>query len=227
MVFSSIKPLVRSGMRFFSVAIVLYGASFLKVSFIVGSSKAFFSGTSCFGSLMGAYIGLGGSTVYYLVKFLGAFCVLGKQSLPFLVYHIPGFCGALSWGTRSGLFLVGIPVLCSAAFVLHPVGAGAWVMVLYWLVPIVLWCARKRGIWAMALSSTFIMHAVGTVLWLYTRPTTPLFWWGLLPIVAIERLLYASAMVGIYRLVEDVKKVWLHGKHILCAAQLDKASFSE
>jgi len=199
------NPVMRKLIRLFSAPILLYGVSFLKGTFILGSISALFSGTSCLGPLMGAYLGLGGSFLYSLVKFVVAFFLLGKGSLTILVYHIPGLCASASWATRHAVVNVGIPVLCIAAFLAHPVGLSAGVLSLYWVVPIVIWMKNKKGTWAIALSSTFIAHAVGTVIWLYTHDTTTQFWWALVPLVAVERLIYAAGMVSIYTVVNYVR----------------------
>lgn len=48
-----------------------------------------------------------------------------------------------------------------------------------------------------ALRITFITHAVGSILWIYTIPTTPGYWTALIPIVALERLCLAGATAGV------------------------------
>ncbi len=49
--------------------------------------------------------------------------------------------------------------------------------------------------WHHALASTFIAHAVGSVIWLYTVPMVASAWLALIPIVACERLLYTAGIV--------------------------------
>lgn len=108
---------------------------------------------------------------------------------------------ALYWTTRSALLRVALPLACIAAFIVHPVGAQAWPYSLYWLVPVVLYFVNKKHIFFEALGSTFIAHAVGSVIWIYAAPMTPEAWLTLIPVVAIERLTFASGMVIVHRVI--------------------------
>lgn len=181
-------------------------SSFFKVSFIIGSSKALFSGTSIVVPLVGYYGGfLGGG----LLLGMGAVwrCLSGDfYSLHYLAYHIPGFCAGLYWALKPcsfssralGLLL---PALCMALFVTHPVGNQAWVYTMYWFIPMALICFNYQSLFSNALISTFIAHAVGSTIWIYTMPMTAAAWYALLPIVAVERLFFALGMIlSIYAL---------------------------
>jgi hypothetical protein len=53
----------------------------------------------------------------------------------------------------------------------------------------------QRSLFLQALGSTFIAHAVGSVIWLYTVPMTAAMWMGLMPIVLFERIAFALGMV--------------------------------
>ena len=48
------------------------------------------------------------------------------------------------------------------------------------------------------MSATFIAHAVGSLIWLYTVGMTSLYWNSLIPLVAIERLVFAVGMTTCY-----------------------------
>jgi hypothetical protein len=54
------------------------------------------------------------------------------------------------------------------------------------------------SLYARSLGATFTAHAVGSVLFLYTIPTVPALWLGLIPIVAIERGLFACGIAASY-----------------------------
>ncbi len=56
----------------------------------------------------------------------------------------------------------------------------------------------SKNIFLHSLTSTFIAHAVGSVIWLYATPMTPEFWYALIPVVAVERLVIASGMTLAY-----------------------------
>ena len=91
------------------------------------------------------------------------------------------------------------------AFIAHPVGAQAWVYSLYWLIPVVLYFLRKESLFLTALGSTFTAHAVGSVIWIYANPMTPQAWLVLIPVVFIERFVFASGMVVAYHGINFIK----------------------
>ncbi len=117
-------------------------------------------------------------------------------------YHIPTFCGALYFSALKKrlltVFTALIPLLCIALFIIHPVGQLAWVYTLYWFIPVITLFLARQNFFLHALGSTFTTHAVGSVIWLYTHPTIPLYWLELIPVVAFERLLIALSMTALY-----------------------------
>jgi len=184
---------------------------------IVGSVASFFSAQKVLMPLVGAFGGLAASLICYGLRFLGY--ILGAGSLASLVsgkllaFHVPGFCASLSWSTRSSrvgsvLIQLFLPLLCMALFALHPVGSQAVPYSLYWLIPATLYFVARKTVFLHALSSTFIAHAVGSVIWLYTVGMTPAAWLGLIPVVFVERLLFAAGMTVAYHAIVAVKS-WL------------------
>ncbi len=95
-----------------------------------------------------------------------------------------------------------VPIGAMLLFIAHPVGAHAWVYAMYWWIPVVLYCSQRNNLFSTALGSTFIAHAVGSVIWLYTVPMTAPAWISLLPVVIIERLLFATGMVVVYKVLQ-------------------------
>lgn len=169
----------------------------LKSSYIVGSFWKFFSLKSSLVPLAGAFGGIGGGLVFCMIRLLvGGFTV--GLSLSSLALYIPGLCGGLYWASRSRLMRLGVPLLCMILFCVHPVGGEAWVYSLFWLIPMMISCMRHNSILLESLACTYTMHAVGSVLWLYTVPMTSAMWLGLIPLVPIERALFALAMTGFY-----------------------------
>src|SRR5579871_4856971 len=172
-------------------------ASLVKISYIVGSYTAFFSGTCIAMPLIGAF---GGITMSIATCLLGL-VFGGGHSLLFLAHHIPGFCAALYWATHHAVVRVGIPTVCFVMFVTHPVGSQAWPYALYWLIPIVFYFANRTTLFMQALGSTFVAHAVGSVIWLYAVPMEPQAWLALMPVVALERLTFAAGMVVVHTVI--------------------------
>ncbi len=114
-------------------------------------------------------------------------------SLP-ITLGIPTAAAALSLAanqsSRAASVVINtlLPLMCMALFINNPNGAEAWVYTLYWLIPAGLSLLNYESILAKALQATFVAHAVGSVIWIYSTQTTPEFWIGLIPVVAYERL---------------------------------------
>lgn len=173
-------------------------AGFFKISPIIGSSYAYFSGINVLVPLMGLFGGLFGSFFVLFVRSFIHFVIFKSVSLSSLAFIIPGFCASVYCASSSSLIRLFLPILCMGLFVMHPVGSCVMVYSLYWLIPIVLYFVPKKNIFLECLGSTFVAHAVGSVIWLYTVQMTPALWWGLIPIVAVERLSFAAAMTVVY-----------------------------
>ncbi len=176
-------------------------SSLAKASFIVGSYMAFFSMTNVMAPLSGAFCGTVGSSFVCAIRLLVSYLVYGLPSLHLLSNYIPGLFAAWCWSTRSVCIHVGVPVLCMILFMFHPVGMHAFVYALFWLIPIALFFVPQKNIFLQAVASTFVAHAVGSVIWLYTVPMEATTWLGLMPIVIIERLLFATGMVVMHRAI--------------------------
>lgn len=167
---------------------------------ILGSYTARFSALNTIMPVAGAWCGLSGSTAVVAIGLMLRFLFHGFElPLHILAYHIPGLFGAYYFATRSlGVRLL-VPLFCMAFFVLHPVGLASWVYAMYWWIPVVLYVMNRKSLWLEALGSTFVVHAVGSVIWIYTVETTATMWISLLPIVAIERLLFAVGIVVVHK----------------------------
>lgn len=189
---------------FFSSLIKI--ASFFKVSFILGSWTAFFSATSIVVPLTGAFTGLSGSIGIFGLGMIMRYVITGSLPFIFLAYHIPGLCASAYFASSSILIRLLLPLACMAAFVAHPVGALAWVYSLYWLIPVALYVIGSNSLFLTALGSTFIAHAVGSVIWIYANPMTPAAWLALIPVVMVERLVFACGIVVAYHGISIVKK---------------------
>ncbi|MDP3889176.1 MAG: hypothetical protein Q8Q25_01375 [bacterium] len=190
---------------FFYMLVTIF--HFFKVSFIIGSWAAFFSGTSMLTPLVGAWAGCAGSCGMLGLVLLKHLFLGGIVSAKWLACCVPGFAASLYWGNKSALVRVGIPMVCMVLFAVHPVGFQALPYALYWLIPFGLFFVRRKTIFLESLGSTFIAHAVGSVIWLYTVPMHSSVWLSLIPLVLVERLLFALGMTGLYYVLS-----WLYKK---------------
>ena len=195
----STQPMSRwqSIVAFVSIAKI---SSFIKVSMVLGSYTARFSALNMVMPVAGSWCGLGGSTMVVGIGLILRSLFYGFDlPLYVLALHIPGLFGAYYFATRSAIIRVMVPLFCMAFFVLHPVGLQSWVYSMYWLIPVVLYFMNRKSLWLEALGSTFVVHAVGSVIWIYTVETTATMWITLLPIVAMERLVFTMGIVLLHR----------------------------
>ena len=147
----------------------------------------------------------GGSWVIFVVLLLKkyiSYTFLGSSLIgPFSTY-LPTLCAAWYWNMPNKIMRLFLPIVCMVAFMFHPIGGQAWVYALYWLIPITIYFLPYQSFFAQALAATFIQHAVGSVIWLYFVSSTPALWYSLLPVVIVERLVFASGMAVVVKLVQ-------------------------
>lgn len=169
-----------------------------KVSLIFGSFAAFFSASSMLLPLSGAFGGILGSSACLGIGIILRIFAGSALSFKILAYHVPGLFASAYWARPTKYLSIALPIACMALFIAHPVGRLAAPYALYWLIPIVIACYKNKTVFMHSLSSTFIAHAVGSVIWLYAAPETLAFWYALIPVVAVERLVMAIGMTFAY-----------------------------
>ena len=186
-------------------ALVVKASALAKISFVIGSHLLFLSGPAIVAPLAGAFGGVFASSFVLVFRMAMHFLLFKTVSLSFLALCVPGFFASLYWATRSSIIRVCVPLACMALFIVHPVGGQVFVYSFYWLIPVVIYFSNRNTVFMQALGSTFVAHAVGSVIWLYTVPMTPVMWLGLIPFVAVERLLFAVSMTVTYRVIIAIK----------------------
>ena len=185
------RLLLRTGLG----VLTLFVAGLWKMQVVFGSHLLLFSGLNILGPLVGFGTGSGAVLAIFSLKRMISWSFLGSPFISPFSSYIPTLCAAWYWSMPSKAIRLFLPIVCMIAFMVHPVGAQAWVYALYWLIPVALYFFPNKPLFLQAVSSSFIQHAVGSVIWLYCAQSTPALWYGLLPIVMIERLLFASGMV--------------------------------
>jgi len=190
---------------------LIYLGFFLKISFIAGSHRFFFSGVNFFVSIIGvfaqSFFSAGIISFFLLYKFSSGITF----GLPTL---IATFCWSLNT-RRSQLakandfiarFL--IPLCCMLIFILHPIGRQAYLYSFYWFIPGVIYLMQRVGkcqsIFYYSLSVTFVSHAVGSIIWLFKIPMTAYDWFDLIPVVFLERFVFTLGMVVTYLAVQKL-----------------------
>ena len=189
---------------------MLKGLSRIPVSLFVESKAIAFSLSSCLAPLIGFFSGVSSAAIVYVTRTI--YAVLVTQSMGSSLLHLPTLSGTLYLTTESRLVKALIPLTCILLFLAHPVGCSAWTYTLYWIPPLVLSFLPMRSIFLRSLTCTLATHAVGSTIWLYTHPTTALYWHSLIGIVWIERLISALILttgyytiLGIIRLAHSLQ----------------------
>ena len=184
-------------------------STFLKISYLVGSQAIFLSASSFVTPLSGAFGGIFGASIIFFIRIFTHLLLFKTISLSFLSLCIPGFCASLYWATKNSIIRLFLPIICILLFIAHPVGHHVALYAAYWLIPVIIYFMSHQSLFLTALGSTFTAHAVGSIIWLYTTPMTPTMIMSLIPIVACERLLFATGMVVFYKLISRYKNIYI------------------
>jgi len=104
---------------------------------------------------------------------------------------------------KKNYAMLAIPAIAMLMFFLHPVGSQVWYYSLYWLIPIAAFFIREN-LWLRSLGASFTAHAVGSIAFLYTFTSSPELWLMLIPIVAIERIVFATGIASSYFIFNTV-----------------------
>jgi|GEM_PF-1053117 len=188
------------------LVVVLVVASLFQVSVAWGTKMCFFSGVCMAGPLLGAFFGLGGVGSVIVFSKITRFFLFG--SIPVISTGVPTFLASCCWSVTSRMggvvVKVFVPLICFVLFIFHASVGNGWWYGLYWFVPVVFYFTQlfgllKKTVFVTALQSTFVAHAVGSIIWCYTIPMSPEKWLALIPLVFVERLVIASGMVLLFK----------------------------
>lgn len=166
------------------------------ISKIVGSGQNF-SLFEFIGPLGGMFLGpFFGALSAFFVR--GANVIITNQGLDLLtvIRFLPMMLAAVYFGIRGRKMAIIFP-LCIILFLVHPIGQKAWLYACIWLIPLIATFGKKRLI-LNSLGATFTAHAVGSTIFLYAFGLTPQIWLALIPMVFIERGLFALGIWASY-----------------------------
>ncbi|KKR62585.1 hypothetical protein A2643_03025 [Candidatus Nomurabacteria bacterium RIFCSPHIGHO2_01_FULL_39_220] len=209
--------------KYFTKKNVLFVIVFAIVGFIalqipiaqVEGSKAKFMLYDAFAPVAGAFIGsLPGVMAVFLMQFVN-FLAHGAivEDVGTIIRFLPMLFAVLYFARKGKLNLV-IPIIAIIAFIAHPIGREVWYFSLFWIIPIVAHFLRDKFLLARALGATFTAHAVGGALWIWVFALPAPVWISLIPIVALERSLFALGICVSFVLVNNLL-AFLEKKHIL------------
>lgn len=181
---------------------------------LVGSSAKF--------TLFDAFAPIAGG---FLGSIPGAISVLAMQVLNLAVhgFNIPDagtiirlfpiVFAAIYFGRKTRFNFI-VPLVAMAAFIVHPIGREVWYFSLFWLIPVAAYFFQERSLMLRALGATFAAHSVGGALWIWVFALPKTVWISLIPIVAMERLMFAAGIVVSYLAVNNALN-WLNNKNFI------------
>lgn len=149
--------------------------------------------------LVGLLSGSRTCVVMYLIRTALSFSV--SAPLGSFLFHLPTLTGALILSSEEKILPRLVASLCIVTFLLHPVGYECFSYSLFWLIPIAISFVSMPSVFLRSLSSTFITHAVGSTLFIYTHTTTSGYWHALIPQVWLERIISALFLTALYYVV--------------------------
>ncbi len=209
--------------QYFSKEKVLFIIIFAVLGFIalqipitqLEGSKAKFMVYDAFAPVAGAFIGTGpGVLAVFFMQFVN-FLVHGAvvEDAGTIIRFLPMLFAVLYFA-KKGKFNLVIPIIAILAFVIHPIGRTVWYFSLFWTIPIIAYFLRDRFLLARSLGATFTAHAVGGALWIWVFALPAPVWISLIPIVVLERALFAVGISVSFVLVNNLL-AFLEKKHIL------------
>lgn len=112
--------------------------------------------------------------------------------------RIPTIITSIYLKTESRVLLYTTLVSCILFFLLHQEGYIAAPYAIYWLIPFITSYLFKDILYVKFLQATLLQHAIGSVIFLYKTNMDASNWLTLIPLVGLERFLFASGMFFVY-----------------------------
>ena len=191
-----------------------------KISSILGSYHTAFGMTSIIIPLCGYFF----ATVPLIAAIMLITIVKSLTVGTLIALKIPTMTATLGWAltkqkTKKSellnlLFAVIIPACCMIAFIMHPIAGLAPWYCSYWIIPMIIYGIaqfKKVHYFFTAIQITFVTHAVGSLVWLYSLPITAEQWNQLIAVVPIERTilaLYTTLCLNILIWLKNKSSLW-------------------
>jgi len=208
------KIFSKTGIIFIALFIILtYVGKQINFSPLLGLDAGeyqFFTLFQFLGPITGGFLGAMLGTISVVFTELINFVLVGKEINFVNIFRLlPMVFAAYYFAkNKSRMFddklSILIPLVCIIAFVLHPIGAQSWYYASFWLIPIVV-KFFKDNLFLRSLGATFTAHAIGSVIFLYTIPTSPELWGVILPgVVIFERIIFALGISASYVIMNSL-----------------------
>ena len=209
--------------QYFTKKNVLFIAVFIVLGFItlqipvtqLEGSKTKFMIYDAFAPMAGIFIGsIPGVIAVFFMQFFN-FLAHGAviEDAGTIIRFLPMLFAVLYFA-RKGKFNIIIPLIAIIVFIAHPIGREVWYFSLFWTIPIIAYFFYDKFLLARALGATFTAHAVGGALWIWVFALPAPVWISLIPVVAMERALFALGICVSFVLVNNLL-AFLEKKDIL------------
>ncbi|MDO8512559.1 MAG: hypothetical protein Q7S57_04755 [bacterium] len=189
----------------FVLAFVVLGFVALQIPVnVLAGAKVNFTLFDLFGPIAGAFLGTPLGIISVLATQIVNILVGGTAiDKSVIIRLLPTLFAVWVFARRDRLSLL-IPVLAIISFNLHPVGRSVWFYSLFWTIPLLLWKFRQKSLLARSLAATFTAHAVGGAIWIWAFSLPAVVWTGLIPVVMLERSIFALGIAASFILMTNV-----------------------
>lgn len=190
----------------FSLLFIVIGLISLQLPLLhIAGSKASFTAFDAFGPLAGVFLGAWPGVLSVFLMQGVNLLIHGLHSIDkgSIIHLIPALFAVMYFARKSKLNWI-IPLAAILAFNLNPLGRSVWFFSLFWLVPVVCYFFYNKSLLAKSLGATFTAHAVGGAIWIWTFNLSKATWIGLIPIVIVERLVFAAGIAVFYLALKAV-----------------------
>ncbi|MBN2478226.1 hypothetical protein JXB01_02950 [Candidatus Micrarchaeota archaeon] len=193
------------GFFFLFVAVTLLGYHF-NVFQMWGADSAYFTAYQFFGPLPAAFLGPFAGAIAVIIAAGLNFGLMGETITIFSIGRLFTMVLATWYFAtyKENKIVPLIPLIGTFLFVINPIGMQAWYYSLFWVIPAVISFALPKNLFLRALGATFCAHAVGSIAFLYSIGGTPEMWISLIPVVAVERVVYALGIGGSFIVFNSV-----------------------
>ncbi len=200
----------------FSIGFILLGLAALQIPLThLTGSKASFTVFDAFGPTAGGFIETFPAAIAVFLMQLFNFLLHGAhvQDMGTFIRFIPMVFATIYFSKKSRFNFI-VPILAIMMFVLNPIGRTVWYFSLFWLIPIICYFWQEKSLFIQSLGATFTAHAVGGVLWIYFFHLPKTAWIALIPVVALERLVFALGITLTYLIFNNALN-FINKKNIL------------
>ncbi|MBI4093359.1 hypothetical protein HY417_00190 [Candidatus Kaiserbacteria bacterium] len=168
-------------------------------------SSVKFTVFDAFGPTAGAFLGALPGALAVLLMQATNFFVQGANwaDTGTFIRLLPMMMAAAYFARKMPLNII-VPAVAIISFIANPVGREVWYFSLFWTIPIIAYFFQKKYLVARALGATFAAHSVGGALWIWLVPLPAAVWIGLIPVVIMERLIFATGIIVSYLVLNNI-----------------------